>query len=187
MLDKSNNVAANLVIAIALVALAGAPMIGAVEMEDAVKLDGNKAMVTLANGKVHEVEIQYQPDVKKGKSLMQVQVTDKGMEQSFAFDEAQSKIVVEADGQTLEISMDEGKVTIGNVECDGAGGDWQCISDAINSQVNLTPAAVMAAYASLSNDLNSEGMHFGDEIKATFHLMARDAHEVEANDFQAAD
>jgi hypothetical protein len=178
MLQESNNVAANLVIAIALVALAGAPMIGAVEMEDAVKLDGNKAMVTLANGEEHEVELRYQPDVNKGKSLMRVQVTDKGMEQSFAFDEAQSKIVVEADGQTLEISMDEGKVTIGSVVCDGAGGDWQCISDAINSQVNLTPAAVMAAYASLSNDLNSEGMHFGDEIKATFHLMARDANQA---------
>ncbi len=197
MFQESNNVAANLVVAIALVALAGAPMIGAKEMEDAVKLDGDMATVTLGNGQVREVAVEYQPRVKsstmefvvtdsaespsKGSSRMEVRVTDDGAEQAFVYDEENSKIEVQAGGQRLEILMADGKVTIGNTECDGAGGDWQCISDAIRSQIDVTPAAVMAAYATLSNDLNSEGMHFGDEIKATFHLMALDAHEVEAN------
>ncbi len=186
MLQESNNVAANLVVAIALVALAGAPMIGAVELDDAVILDGNMATVTLGNGQVREVLVEYQPPVRSSKmefvvtdsgenpaktsSPMLVQITEEGARQSFTFDGA--KIEVEAGGKLLEISIANGTVTIGKVECDGAGGDRQCIADAIQSQIEVSPAAVLVAHAAIRDDLGSENMAYGDEIKATMHLMA---------------
>lgn len=138
------------------------------------KRTGDRLAVTVAGGETKTYEVRYERSPGFGTAALESVVRDPAGERTVGFNyrEAEPSMELVVDGRAHRIEIQSGIVTVGDQECDGAGGDWSCIARAVDPLVQTVPTEMLlAVFELVRTDLSGQETIFGPAVTATFQIL----------------